>query len=126
MNEIRERVAPAYSDGGLASLRHLADHHAEIGYRSLDGLLQLLQVAARVLDSWKKKILSTTLPEMVFENLIEFLTGESDEQPEDVIRALENPEYPQIPHDLLESGLPHVPHAAHDLDALVHHEPGRL
>ena len=51
MNEIRERVAPAYSDGGLASLRHLADHHAEIGYRSLDGLLQLLKVAARVLDS---------------------------------------------------------------------------
>ena len=63
---------------------------------------------------------------MVFENLSQFRTGKSDEEPEDVIRALENPEYPQIPHDLLESGLPHVPHAAHDLDALVHHKPGRL
>ena len=54
------------------------------------------------------------------------LTRKSDEKSENVIRALEDPKDPQVPHDLLQPGLPHVAHAAHDLDALVDHEPGRL
>ena len=50
VHEIPEDVALAYSDGRLAALRHLAEHHAEICDRGLDGFLQLLQVPASILD----------------------------------------------------------------------------
>ena len=54
------------------------------------------------------------------------LTREGDEQPEDVVGALEYPEDPQVPHNLLQTGVLHVAHPAQDLDALVRHEPRSL
>ena len=51
---------------------------------------------------------------------------EGDEEPEDVVGSLENPEDPEVPHDLLEAGLPHVAHAAENLDGLVCDEPSGL
>ena len=53
-------------------------------------------------------------------------SGEGDEEPEDVVRALKDPEYPQIPHDFLQSSLSHVAHASEDLDGLVGDPPGGL
>ena len=53
-------------------------------------------------------------------------TCEGNEEPQDVVGSLENPEDSQVAHDLLQAVVLHVAQPSKDLDGLIGHKPGSL